>query len=103
MLLTYRQKLISEFPLVEGASTIDVAFYNAVISNQVDQMIVKFGPDPVLAVDQVKSDSGKWIGTPTYGGHTTSIDDWEQLENINPEMFTTYVDNNGEKRALIVG
>lgn len=75
-------------------------FWEMSVADKVQLMEQCFGPDDVLAIDKLITSGGQQYIT--YSGETTSVVDWEQLENINPDMFQTYTSHDGEKRALIV-
>lgn len=75
-------------------------FLEKSIRNKVEMLEQRFGPDQVITIDKIVT-----IGDRDYvvhSGELSLVKDWEQLENINPDMFQTYTSTDGEKRALIV-
>lgn len=104
MLHTYHQiaqdiNLWNEYVDTSGVTDFD----SLTTEEKVRLITIAFGPDQVLAIDEVDADpeTGEWLSTPRYSGNTVHRTDWNAMQDFGGRAFNTY-ELDGETRAVIL-
>ena len=81
----------------------DLYFTTMTIDEKVNMFTEAFGPDQVLAIDEVDADfeTGQWLSAPRYSGNTVHRIDWNAMQDFDDRAFSTY-ECDGETRAIIL-
>lgn len=104
MLYTHRQIAEDITMWRDCIDTSGVADFHSLTLDEKVQLIVEaFGPDQVLAIDEVDADfeTGEWLTTPLYSGNTVHRIDWNAMRDFDDRAFNTY-ECDGETRAIIL-
>lgn len=104
MLYTHRQIAEDLTMWNELVDPSGVSNFHSLSTEEKVQLIVEaFGPDQVLAIDEVDADydTGEWLTAPHYSGNTVHRIDWNAMQDFDDRAFNTY-ECNGETRAIIL-